>query len=107
MIYKTLNEPLTTFQNQPSSSIFIIKFLKWWSKLRWIVFKRGGIPPPTPLLKPSSLGAGDTSVPRGVADAACTGSLGSGGFVSGDSSRYPSHLSPSVSTTVTRATKGT
>lgn len=68
----------------------------------------GGIPPKkTTLLEPSSLGAGDTSVSRGVADATCTGSLGSGGFVSGDSSLYPSHLSPSVSATVACATKGT
>lgn len=63
----------------------------------------GGIP----RLEPSSLGAGGTGVSRGAADATCTRSLGSGGFVSADSSRYPSRLSPSVSTTVTRATKGT
>lgn len=98
-------------QNQPSSSIFIIKFLKWWSKLGWIIFKLGGRGGHTSkkktLLESSSLGAGDTSVSRGVADATCTGSLGSGGFVSGDSSLHPSHLSPSVSTNVACATKGT
>lgn len=63
--------------------------------------------PQDTLLELSSLGAGGTIVSLGVAEAARTRSLGSGGFVGGGGSRYLPHLFPCVSTAVIPAIKGT
>lgn len=65
------------------------------------------VTPRDTLLELSSLGAGGTIVSRGVADAARTRSLGSGGLVGGGGSRHLPHLFPCVSTAVISAIEGT